>query len=442
MPAMHRRSGIRGSIRTASSLRWALFLCAMMFAGALFADGSAATSGGQDKEYTSAHFRIISPLDPRYVAYIQANAEAYYRAVIPLYFKQGYSQPLTIYYGRNADDTRRWFKQFDISHDIPMGLYVGSARAIFTQRELDDGGLMGIGTLFHEITHHFVAVNWGSPPTWFNEGMASFLGEQSRIVGGRLSLGHANPWREQVLRDELDSGMPLDLRSLCTVSQLELTSARSVTHRARLVFLWLYRRGLLLTYLQAARKHGYGLDVLTQTAGLSADALEAELLKFFKQECYPAAYLKDSQDAFDQPERRKALLLQAIALKPGYQPALVDLANMAYHGFQFEECRRLLEVSLKDLLSPQHVEALVLAGDSYYEQHNYTAALQHYQDALAIADFSEQKPIIYYSIGNCLLNLNQPDAAREMYAKFLEAAWAPEQQAEQVVFARQYLSGK
>ena len=152
-------------------------------------------------------------------------------------FEQGWQEPLKINYFEKQSDTQAYCGD---KEKIYYGIYVPSKNAILTHRLMDHGGLAGLGTLFHEITHHFVRMNYSNPPAWFNEGLTSFLSEQTRIVNGKLSLGHPNPWREQALRDMIENGNVIDVCYYTTLDEESFYADRKNYHPLRAMFYWLY----------------------------------------------------------------------------------------------------------------------------------------------------------------------------------------------------------
>ena len=147
------------------------------------------------RSYESQHFIIHSDLDSRYVKIIQSNIESFYEKILSEFFSKGWETPLAIYYSETQSDTQKLIAGFGYNDEIHYGIYVSALKAIFTHRKMDSGGLSGLGTVYHEIVHRFVDLNYDRPPTWFNEGLATFLPRSGLIHGERdpatlASLGH------------------------------------------------------------------------------------------------------------------------------------------------------------------------------------------------------------------------------------------------------------
>ena len=96
------------------------------------------------------------------------------------FFKTGWSKPLEIYYSRNHSETFKLLCKHGHNHKGSIvkarsSYYITKTQTIYTHQYYDNKRLVGIDVLFHEITHHFVRLNFPNVPTWFNEGLASFF---------------------------------------------------------------------------------------------------------------------------------------------------------------------------------------------------------------------------------------------------------------------------
>jgi len=391
------------------------------------------------------HFRVHSRLDPRLVAYITRNVEAYYRNLTPRFFAKGFDRPLAIYYSGTAAETRSLLESFGEPGDAGYGRYYGRIRtpegaqpAVFTHRRMDDGSPAGWGSLFHEITHHFEALNFGDAPAWFNEGLASFLGERTRPVAGRCTFGRPNPRRERALRNLIERGLKVDVRRLLSLSDEAFYRSPEGYHLARALFFWLYAEGRFDVCLEAAAHGDYSLNALSRMTGRSESAINRDLLAFIRRTCYPAAYLYDSDDAPD-PERRLALVRRALALRPDYQLAQMALARACYQAGNYDGCRAAMAQVLADSTSPERFEALWKAGDCDYAQRRYRQALDHYRRALAAGDYDERQPQLFYWIGNCCYFVGDRTGMKQWYRRFLRADWEPDQHRDWVAHARKNL---
>ncbi|MHC4334257.1 MAG: tetratricopeptide repeat protein [Planctomycetota bacterium] len=391
--------------------------------------------------YESAHFVIYSDLDPRYVDFIQANAEAYYQQMEQSYFRTGGPTRIKIYYSERQADTQELFNKHGLSGKAHYGRYVPGVPAIYTHRLMDDGGASGWGTLFHEITHHFIDLNYSSAPVWFEEGLACLLGEQTRIVKGKLSVGHPNPWREHALRKMIENGEKIDVKQLVSLSGRQFHQRRENYHPTRALFYWLYDSGHLETYLQNVQKRGYGPLVLEETAGKRLDLMSIELLSFIEKDCYAGAYLYEGLRAKNKA-RKEQLLLNALQLKPDYKAAHRQLAWCYYRGDDSQKAREHLKQILNDPKCIEYRGAAELMGHTYYSSKNHAEALKYYEEALEYSEYHEYKYELFHWMANCYHFLKDYPKARHFHQMFLDNNWEPQRLSKFVEYSRRYVKAK
>jgi len=387
--------------------------------------------------YQSKHFVIYSDLDPRYVQFIQVNAEAFYANMEGRYFRTGWQKSLIIYYTKTEADTQKLLVEHGHKGGPGYGHYISSTPAIYTHRLMNNGEISGLGTLFHEITHHFIDLNYRNPPAWFNEGLACFLGERVRIVKGKLLVGQPNPWREQILRDKIEKGFKPNIERLFSTSTRQFYNWDVGYHFARAFFYWLHENGQLEHYLENVQKKGYKLSVLEETLSLSYGRINGELLKFIRKDCYAGAYLKDGQQDEDNT-RKKELFLKALELKPDYEIAQRELALCYCRDKDYEKCKEYLQKILNDPNSIEYHDAAELMGYCYYTKKNYTQALEYYQKALEYSDYYEYKFELYYRMANCHHYLEDYSTAKQFHKMFLDGNWEPEKYEKKVAYAKEY----
>jgi tetratricopeptide (TPR) repeat protein len=387
--------------------------------------------------YRSKHFIIHTDLDPRLVKFIQANAEAYYKQIEKLYFKTGGRRPIIIYYSKTQADTQKLFDKHGIKSKAYYGQYFPNIPAIYTHQWMNDGGGTGWGTLFHEITHHFINLNYRNPPAWFDEGLACILGETSRIIKGNLRMGLPNPWREKALRNMIENGFRIDVKRLTSLSAEDFNRNRNNYHPTRALFYWIYEIGHLSDYLRNVEQKGYSLSVLEQTVNLPSNRISAELLAFIKKSCYAGAYLADGQQDEDNT-RKKELFLKALELKPDYKRAQYELALCCYRDKDYERCKVYLHKILNDPKSIEYLVATRLTGHCYYVSKDYAQALDYYQKSLEYSDYYEYEYEVCYWMANCYHYLEDHATAEKFYKMFLDSNWEPEKLSKKVEHARKY----
>jgi tetratricopeptide (TPR) repeat protein len=415
------------------------FLCVLFLLGQI----------GWAETYRSDHFIIQTDMDPRYVDFIRANLDAYYENMVGSYFDKGWDKALLVYYSRSQSDTQRLLVEhssqgkFAYNRDnIRYGIYIDKVPAVYTHRLMDDGNLTGWGTLFHEVTHHFVALNYDNPPAWFNEGLVCFLAEQARIIRGKLALGKPNPWREYALREMIDRGERIDVKYLTSLSSEQFYAPGTKNyHPMRALFYWLYETGHLKAYLRNARQKGYTLSVLEETLGKSSDVINNELLAFIKKSCFAGAYLQQAMLLKNTPEKT-GLILKALELKPDYCAAWLELARCHLASADYRVCREDLSHILNNPNIAEYPDALFLMGHSFYTEKSYTKALDYYRQVLDYADYNEYMYEVYYWMGSCYHYLKDYEIASQMHAKFLDRNWEPQRLSQQVEYSKKYVELK
>lgn len=386
----------------------------------------------------SDRFTICSDLDPCYVQFIRANAEAYCENLQMRYFQTGWQKPLTIYYSRTQSDTQQLLSNNGFEAKVEHGFYEPNTPAVYTHQFMNNGELNDRSTLFHEITHHFVQLNYRDCPAWFDEGLACFLGEQTQIVRGKLTMARPNPWREQILRNEIEQGRRPNIKRLLSSSTEQFRDWDLGCHFARAFFYWLHETGQLEQYLKNVREKGYELSVLEETTSMSYGRINIGLSKFIKNNCYAGAYLRDGQQTEDQARKIQAFL-KALELKPDYHMARLELAGCYCQSKDYENCRENLKQILDDPESIEYRQAAGLMANTYYNEKDYPRALEYYNKAWEYSDYYEYKYRLAYKIANCHHYLKDYQGAKQWYKKFLDYKWEQEDMKAGVDYARKYL---
>jgi tetratricopeptide (TPR) repeat protein len=395
--------------------------------------------------YQTNHFIIQTDIEPQYVEFIKVNLDAYYENIIGNYFDKGWDKPLLIYYSQKQSDTQQLLlehgKQGKIKYDgdkIGYGIYIHELPAIYTHREMNDGSFSGWGTLFHETTHHFVALNCNNPPSWFNEGLACILAEQSRIIKGKLLIGKPNPWREYALREMLEKGKQINVKYLMSLSSGQFYSDKNNYHFIRAFFYWLYETGQLKPYIQNVRRLGYTPSALETTTGKSCDVINNELLEFIKKNCYAGAYLQQARITRDVNEKM-SLFLKSLELKPDYGAAWLEIARCHMDMADIVKCRDDLQHIINGPVSAEYPEAFLLMGHSFYKVGDYRKAAEYYRQVVDYAAYNEYICEVYYWLANCYDYLKNYKLALQMHAKFLETNWESNRLNKLVDFSKKYV---
>ncbi len=388
--------------------------------------------------YTTEHFKIISNLDSLYVRVLQDNVEGYYENMVNRFFDVGWDDPLLIYYFEKQSDTQAHLGN---RQKIHYGVYIPKENAIYTHRVMDKGGLAGLGTLFHEVTHHFVRLNYKNPPAWFNEGLTCFLSEQSRLVNGVLKVGHPNLWREQALREMINSGISIDVRYYMALDTPSFYKDRKNYHPLRALFYWVNSIGKLEAYLQNVQMQGYGINVLEETVGMNVSQINTSLLSFIQTNCYAGAYIQDYYSA-NTFEEKEMLLNSSLSLMPEYSRARLELGKLYFFEKNHQKCVETLSSLLNDDTSVEYKDANLYLAKSFYRQKDLNSALEYYHKALEYSLYDEYHYQIYFWLGNCYAALNDKAKANHYFTEFLANNWEPDRFPKWCRFAREYIEEK
>lgn len=147
-------------------------------------------------------------------------------------------------FGSDASYERWATELFGGPPDTPYGYYTHEHEALVMN--ISTGG----GTLVHEIVHPFMASNFPTCPSWFDEGLAS-LYEQSSEKDGRI-WGLPN-WRLPDLQRAIAAGELPSSKALFATGDRPFYDADPGTNyaHARYVCLWLQENGSLRDFYHA-----------------------------------------------------------------------------------------------------------------------------------------------------------------------------------------------
>ncbi len=390
------------------------------------------------KEYHTDHFTINSDLNPLYVQFIQANAEAYYANMQQQYFDNIWRKPLTIYYSKTQADTQNLLEEHGHGDNVDCGRYEPNVPAVYTHQFMNNGELNGWDALFHEITCHFIHQNFQNPPEWFKEGLTSFLGDQTRIVKGKLIVAEPNPKVGQILKSRIDEGRRFNIKALFSTSKEKLYRLPGRCQFAQVFFYWLNETEQLRLYLANARQKGYEFSVLEETVASSLTKINKELADFIEANCQAVAHLQDARQAEDNAQKEQAFL-KALQIKPDHHAARLELAKCYNRARDYENCRKHLKQILNDPQNTEFLRAATLMANTYYKQKDYTNALEYYNKAWEYAACYEYKYIVAYRIGYCYEHMENTPCATQAYKNYLDYNWEPDKNKKATDHARQYL---
>ena len=391
------------------------------------------------EDYPGARFVVRSDLDLRYIQVILKNADAYQKNIQSRYSLKIWQPKPIIYYSEKQSDTQQLLDNKGYKIKVEQGFYEPDTSAIYTHRLMNNGELNGWNGLFHEIARHLIDLNYSSAPPWFKEGLACFLGEQTQITDGKLTIGVPKPSSEKMLRNEIEQDHRPNVKRLFSTSEeVQFHEWNMGCHFARAFFYWLHKTGRLKEYLKNAQEKGYSLEVLEETLSLSYSEINVELIKFIKNECYAGACMQDGLDAHDKDQKIQAFL-KALELKPDYYITRLELAECYYRSGDYKSCRDNLEPILNDPEIPQYRQAAELMANIYYKKKDYNQALDYFNKAWKHSDYYAYQYRLAYQIGNCFYQTQDRFNAKKWYKKFLDGKWEKNDMKANEDFVRKYI---
>ena len=389
------------------------------------------------ENYEGSNFTLTTDLDSHYAKLIVEKIEAFYTAV-GTDFSLSPCQPLHIYYSKTQADTQKLLDDYGHKVKVDRAYFSQDASSIYAHQYMDNGQPCDIDAVFPEIAQSIVACHFKNCPPWFCQGLASFLGEKRAVIRKQLTAVEPNPWRDQLLRDKIETAARPSVKRLFLTSSTERFSSWDIgPHFARALFCWLDETGNLKKYLESVYSQGYELSVLEKTLGKPTEKINLELMKFIKKFCYAGAFLQDGLDA-NSPAQKEHYFMKALELKPNYSTASFELGKLFYSAGNYEKSRQYLSQVLSNPECASYRDAEELTADICYNEKNYISALAHYLAAWEYSEYYDYKYRTAYKIANCYYKLNDPNNAHQWYTKFLYYNWQPEKTKSQVEYAQKY----
>jgi hypothetical protein len=162
------------------------------------------------------------------------------------YFELPPEHVITIYLFETSQSYERHAVElFGEPPDTPYGYYSPTDHALVMN--IGTGG----GTLVHEIVHPYMASNFPSCPSWFNEGLASLYEQSADGRGGIVGLTN---WRLAGLQDALRKNTVPSFQELCESGGGFYTDDPGSNYaQARYLCYWLQEQGLLRGFYRQFR---------------------------------------------------------------------------------------------------------------------------------------------------------------------------------------------
>jgi hypothetical protein len=203
------------------------------------------------------------------------------------YFEAPPEHVITIYLFETSESYERHARElFGEPPDTPYGYYSPSDRALVMN--IATGG----GTLVHEIVHPYMAANFPSCPSWFNEGLASLYEQSAERHGGAVAIVGLTNWRLAGLQEALRTKTVPSFRTLCESGDGFYADDPGTNYaQARYLCYWLQEQGLLQRFYREFRASVVldpsGYDTLVRIAGPDMEAFRTRWEQFVLELRFP-----------------------------------------------------------------------------------------------------------------------------------------------------------
>lgn len=200
------------------------------------------------------------------------------KALHAVYFDKRPKRPITILLFKKFKTYAYWAKRLFNDTDVA---YYGYFKPSNRTMVMNIGP--GIGTLYHELTHALMAVDFPKVPDWFNEGLGSL--HEGAYVSRNRFVGMVN-WRFPPLRRALRKGKLRSLKNLITADDFYTHQVGMNYAQARHFALFMQRRKLLRKFYRYFRAHpgtDLGLSALEHVFGYKIDRIDREYHAFLRR---------------------------------------------------------------------------------------------------------------------------------------------------------------
>ena len=185
------------------------------------------------------HFHIYTNLDSDSLNYYEHFLEGFFDYFSSRYFKVRQKRRLKVYLFRDTASYKPYAESVR-EHYTPYGFYMGPwVNIIVVNRD------SGLGTVTHELVHHFIAGSFASHPhKWIDEGIATFfekfIGHLDKEGKLTISFGYFSNWRFPITKKNVDR---LSLSRLISATEPDQCAARSL-------MLFLHKKGVLNNFIR------------------------------------------------------------------------------------------------------------------------------------------------------------------------------------------------
>lgn len=149
------------------------------------------TASGEWHEIRTARFRAVTDTDPHEAAVLLQDLERFHRVALQVTTaeeREG-ALPMLIWIARDADTFRAWTggRPEMVGKFIPSLL--GNIAIIAAQGDVKDGEVTSRNILFHTYASYLMASHGARMPSWYQAGLAEYLGATAITPQGAIRLG-------------------------------------------------------------------------------------------------------------------------------------------------------------------------------------------------------------------------------------------------------------
>ena len=184
------------------------------------------------------------------------------------YFNVHLNNRLKIYLVKDKNSYKKYVEE-TYNNYTPYGFYLGPlANTIVINAE------SGLGTIMHELVHHFIATNFLTHPApWIDEGIATFFEKFIGHIDNKgtlnISFGYFSNWRFPKTKENLEK---LNLKDLFISNDPDQCAARSF-------MLFLHKKGNFKDFVRQMSTQNSdpsGVKTLQNIYGQSIDKIELD----------------------------------------------------------------------------------------------------------------------------------------------------------------------
>jgi Tetratricopeptide repeat/Protein of unknown function (DUF1570) len=344
--------------------------------------GPAAARGSDPwVEVKSPHFTVDSNAGDREARRIAAQFEqmrAVFHTVYPS-LRVDAGEPFVVIALRNEDSMKVLLPDYWVGNDRvhPVGVYFDRGDKDYAVLRTDVTGSADnpYHSLYHEYTHGVMRMNFGTLPTWLNEGLAEFFGS-SILEGSEVQLGRASPLQLSLLQRSqlipIDKLMNADSRSPYYNEQ-DRASIFYAESWAIVHYLMLdpdaIKQNYRNKYLKAWEETRDGAEAAEQTFG-DLGRFQQKIATYVREPDF--YYLRMKPDTHYSPND-----FTARAMSPA--EALAVQADFLEHTNHLPEAREMLSQALQ--LEPNLASAHACLGFAAYLKFDLDEAEKEFKQA-------------------------------------------------------------